>query len=116
MLTLFYCLALGLGFLYVLMLIFNTQWAFKIPDDTWKNHRSWSKEAALFYAAAVLGLVVNGFILLPLIDNFSVRLAVCIGGMLTAVLSLVLDARRWDWWGIALDLGILLSLGLVLYL
>lgn len=108
--SIFYFVALALGGLYAFLLIFCPRFTLRPPDEVWASQEKWVKQIGFFYAAPILGLVMNGLILYFVIDQKIVKLAVGLCVAVTIGLSLVVDAKWKSKPGIAIDLGILIAI------
>jgi hypothetical protein len=103
----FYFLALTLGLIYAILLICYPKFPLRPPDSVWLSEEKWVREIGIFYAAVILGLVVNGLILYFAADPKTIKIVTGPSIFLTIGVSLISDIRWRSKWGIPLDITIL---------
>lgn len=112
----FYFLALALGLIYAILLVCYPKFPLRPPNNVWMCEEKWVREIGIFYAAVILGLVVNGFILYFAADPKTIKIVIGPTISVTIGVSLISDIRWKSKWGIPLDITILVctALGILL--
>lgn len=105
--SVFYFLALALGLIYAILLACYPKFPLRPPDSVWPSEEKWVREIGIFYAAAILGIVVNGLILYFAAEPKIIKIVIGPSIFVTIGISLISDIRWRSKWGISLDFLIL---------
>lgn len=114
MAILFYFTAVLLAMLYAFIILAYPNWTLAVPKKIWQQEKIWVRETTFFYFAIIVGMTINGLLLLPFFYQPRVRLALCTSGLVATLLSFLVDVKRRSLWGISFDLIIIVLLTLAL--